>query len=61
MLDKKTVEAGEGDIAAAPGEDLAAQVALLRDQLMVAQTMLEEEARARIALEARLMQAGPAR
>lgn len=37
-------------------EELAEQVALLKDQLMQAQEMLEREARARIALEAQLTQ-----
>lgn len=37
-------------------DDLKVQVALLRDQLTTAQEMLEEEAKARIALETRLMQ-----
>lgn len=39
-------------------DELKAQVALLEDQLMTAQAMLEEEAKARIALE-RLMQRAP--
>ena len=38
---------------------LKAQLALLEDQLVTAQAMLEEEAKARIALEARLMQEVP--
>jgi hypothetical protein len=42
-----------------PAEDLAPQVALLKDQLMAAQEMLEAEVRARIALEERLMQRPP--
>lgn len=37
-------------------DDLKVQVALLKDQLTTAQAMLEEEAKARISLEARLMQ-----
>lgn len=39
-------------------DDLKAQVALLEDQLMTAQAMLEAEAKARIALE-ELMQSAP--
>ena len=39
-------------------DDLKAQVALLQDQLITAQAMLEEEAKARIALE-ELMQGSP--
>ena len=35
---------------------LQAQLALLEEQLLTAQAMLEEEARARIALEEKLMQ-----
>lgn len=43
-------QAGDADDIA----DLHARIALLEDQLMTAQAMLEAEAKARIALEARL-------
>lgn len=52
MLFRKTgaTQPGDADDIA----DLRARIALLEDQLMTAQAMLEAEAKARIALEARL-------